>query len=115
LAGDLNNDGAVNFGDLTPFAIALTDPSRYDSMFPELAETRIARCDTNMDGTCNFADLASFVQRVSGRTSSGSGNYTSASRGFTNNGSADQRLDPIARDELFAQIGLIKRFESLGE
>jgi hypothetical protein len=68
-AGDLNGDGAINFGDLTPFVKALTDPDGYATMFPGL--DRVARCDTSGDGACNFADLTPFVELLSGSPASG--------------------------------------------
>ena len=58
LAGDLNGNGLVNFGDLAPFVTALTDPDAYESRFPGL--DRVARCDVNADGLCNFGDLPPF-------------------------------------------------------
>jgi hypothetical protein len=68
LVGDLNDDGAVNFGDLTPFVTALTDPAAYETMFPGV--DRVARCDTSGDAMCNFGDLTPFVELL---TSAGSG------------------------------------------
>jgi hypothetical protein len=69
IAGDLNGDGVVNFGDLTPFVKALTNPSSYAAMFPGL--DRVARCDISGDGNCNFGDLTPFVTRLTGGPASG--------------------------------------------
>jgi hypothetical protein len=64
LVGDLNGDGTVNFGDLTPFVLALTDPDAYADMFPGL--DRVGLCDTSGDGACNFGDLTPFVAILTG-------------------------------------------------
>jgi hypothetical protein len=58
LDGDLNNDGSVNFGDLTPFVTALTDPAGYETMFGQLP---VINGDVNHDGAVNFGDLSPFV------------------------------------------------------
>jgi hypothetical protein len=71
LPGDLNGDNAVNFGDLTPFVLALTDIPGYNTMFPTLVDTRVARCDTSGDSQCNFGDLTPFVMILQGGPSSG--------------------------------------------
>jgi hypothetical protein len=63
-AGDLNGDEMINFGDLTPFVLALSNISSYETMFPGL--DRVARCDVNDDGSCNFGDLTPFVTLLSG-------------------------------------------------
>jgi hypothetical protein len=70
LAGDLNGDNLVNFGDLTPFVLALTDVPAYEAMFPTL--DRVARCDTSGDGMCNFGDLTPFVDLLTAGPASGS-------------------------------------------
>jgi hypothetical protein len=63
-AGDLNGDGLVNFGDLTPFVKALTDIPGYEAMFPGI--DRVAACDVSGDGLCNFGDLTPFVSLLTG-------------------------------------------------
>jgi hypothetical protein len=70
LAGDLNGDDLINFGDLTPFVMALTDVPGYETMYPEL--DRVARCDTSGDGMCNFGDLSPFVALLTGGPASSS-------------------------------------------
>jgi hypothetical protein len=70
VAGDLNGDGLINFGDLSPFVKALTDPAGYATMFPGL--DRVARCDTSGDGLCNFGDLTPFVGLLTGGPGSAS-------------------------------------------
>ena len=63
LDGDLNCDGAVNFGDIDPFVLALTDAAGYAAAFPNC--NRIA-ADTNGDGVVNFGDIDSFVALLTG-------------------------------------------------
>jgi hypothetical protein len=65
LPGDMNGDGLVNFGDLSPFVKALTDTAGYAAMFPDL--DRVARCDTSGDGSCNFGDLSPFTALLTNR------------------------------------------------
>jgi hypothetical protein len=65
--GDLNGDGIVNFGDLTPFVKALTDIPGYEVMFPGLDRTGL--CDVSGDGTCNFGDLTPFVSLLTAEAS----------------------------------------------
>jgi hypothetical protein len=72
MPGDLNGDDMVNFGDLTPFVLALTDTAAYDAMFPELVDTRVGRCDTSGDSACNFGDLTPFVNLLTGEPGSSS-------------------------------------------
>jgi hypothetical protein len=67
LPGDLNDDGMVNFGDLSPFVLALTDIPAYEVMFPG---DRIARCDVSGDGMCNFGDLTPFAELLTGAAGS---------------------------------------------
>jgi hypothetical protein len=64
LVGDLNCDGRVNFGDVTPFVIALSDPDRYAQQYPNCP---FGNRDINGDGLFNFADINPFVQLLSGR------------------------------------------------
>ena len=61
--GDLNCDGAVNFGDIDPFVLALTDPAGYVVSFPG--------CDINLadidgSGAVNFGDIDPFVALLTG-------------------------------------------------
>jgi hypothetical protein len=52
--------------------LALTDVPAYDAMFPALVDTRVARCDTSGDGSCNFGDLTPFVGILTGGPGSAS-------------------------------------------
>lgn len=56
--GDLNCDGATDFGDINPFVLALTDPGGYQQTFPTC--NRIL-ADANRDGAVDFGDINPFV------------------------------------------------------
>jgi len=57
--GDLNCDGQVNFGDINPFVLALTNPAGYAAQFPNCD---IMLGDINGDGLVNFGDINPFVR-----------------------------------------------------
>ncbi len=61
--GDLNCDGAVDFDDINPFVLALTDPDSYFATFPTC---NIWRADVNQDGTVDFDDINPFVALLGG-------------------------------------------------
>ena len=63
IPGDLNGDGAVNFGDLAPFSTALSDPAGFSAAYPD---GNIEACDVNGDGSCNFGDLGGFSDLLTG-------------------------------------------------
>jgi len=56
--GDLNCDGDVNFGDINPFVLALSDPGGYGSTYPD-CDRMLA--DINEDGKVDFGDINPFV------------------------------------------------------
>lgn len=56
--GDLNCDGEVDFGDINPFVLALTDPVGYTQAFPDCD---IRNGDINLDGKVDFGDINPFV------------------------------------------------------
>ena len=58
LTGDLNCDGVVNFNDINPFVLALSNPAGYAQQFPNC---NIQNGDINGDGQVNFADINPFV------------------------------------------------------
>jgi len=62
-AGDLNCDGAVNFNDIDPFVLALTDRPGYEAQYPTCLWLN---ADCNHDGTVSFADIDPFVALLSG-------------------------------------------------
>jgi hypothetical protein len=57
--GDLNCDHSVNFGDINPFVLALTDAAQYALEFPDC---HILLADINGDGNVNFGDINPFVE-----------------------------------------------------
>ncbi|MEW6251481.1 MAG: hypothetical protein AB1716_12595 [Planctomycetota bacterium] len=56
--GDLNCDGAVDFDDINPFVLALSDPAGYAVAYPNC---NILNGDVNGDGQVNFDDINPFV------------------------------------------------------
>ena len=61
--GDLNCDGFVNFGDIDPFVLAITDPTGYVFMYPHCPALN---ADTNGDALVNFGDIDGFVALITG-------------------------------------------------
>ena len=61
--GDLNCDGLVNFDDIDPFVLALSDPAAYALQYPDCD---ILNGDANGDGVVNFDDINAFVALLSG-------------------------------------------------
>ncbi len=61
--GDLNCDGAVDFGDINPFVLTLTDPATYEATFPDCD---ILNADINGDGAVDFGDINPFVALLTG-------------------------------------------------
>jgi hypothetical protein len=62
--GDLNCDHAVDFGDINPFVLALSDPAGYANAYPDC---NIGLADINGDGQVNFGDINPFVALLGGR------------------------------------------------
>ncbi|MEW6251085.1 MAG: hypothetical protein AB1716_10590, partial [Planctomycetota bacterium] len=62
--GDLNCDGRINFDDINPFVLALSDPQGYAAAFPDCT---IRNGDTNLDGRVNFDDINPFVRLLTGK------------------------------------------------
>ena len=56
--GDLNCDGVVGASDISPFVLALTDPTGYAQQYPGCS---LFRGDLNEDGAVNGSDVARFV------------------------------------------------------
>ena len=63
LVGDLNCDGAVDFGDINPFALLLSSPNAWSFSYPGCPA---ANGDINDDGSVNFGDINAFVNLLSG-------------------------------------------------
>jgi hypothetical protein len=58
LPGDMNCDGSVDFGDINPFVMTLTDPDGYVTQYPDCD---ILNADINGDGLVDFGDINPFV------------------------------------------------------
>jgi hypothetical protein len=61
--GDLNCDSTVNFADINPFVLALTDPDEYARRYPACD---IRAGDVNDDGAVDFGDINPFVELLQG-------------------------------------------------
>ena len=61
--GDVNCDGAVNFGDIDPFVLAITDAVGYAAAYPD-CDRDLA--DINDDAAVNFGDIDPFVALITG-------------------------------------------------
>ena len=59
----MNCDGSVNFGDINPFVLALTDWSHYPDYYPNCD---IMLADINGDGYVDFGDINPFVALLTG-------------------------------------------------
>ena len=59
ILGDANGDGFFDFGDLEPFALALTDPDRFALEYPNVDPNR--NLDFDGDGQLTFGDIDGFV------------------------------------------------------
>ncbi|MEW6252400.1 MAG: hypothetical protein AB1716_17310 [Planctomycetota bacterium] len=62
--GDLNCSGAVNFEDINPFVLALSDPAGWQAAY---LGCPIANGDINGDGRMDFDDINPFVALLSSR------------------------------------------------
>jgi hypothetical protein len=62
--GDLNCDGAVDFGDINPFVLILTDPAAWQAAHPGCP---FSTGDINADGFVDFGDINPFVTLLSGQ------------------------------------------------
>lgn len=61
-AGDLNCDGVVNFDDVDPFVLALSDPASWQATFPGCPA---GNGDCNADGMVDFDDINPFLTILS--------------------------------------------------
>jgi uncharacterized membrane protein len=59
-SGDANCDHDVNFDDIDPFVLALTDPDQYNAQYGETSDIKYA--DINGDGAVDFNDIDPFVE-----------------------------------------------------
>jgi hypothetical protein len=61
--GDMNCDGVVDFGDINPFVLALSDQAAYEAAFPDCLWQN---ADCNGDGEVGFGDINPFVALLAG-------------------------------------------------
>jgi hypothetical protein len=61
--GDMNCDGHVDFNDINPFVLALSNPAGYAQQYPNC---NIMNGDCNGDGRVEFGDINPFVALLSG-------------------------------------------------
>jgi hypothetical protein len=62
IPGDLNCDGNVNFGDINPFVLILTNQALWEATYPGCP---VLNGDINGDGSVNFGDINPFVTLLS--------------------------------------------------
>ncbi len=60
--GDMNCDGAVDFFDIDPFVMAVTDAETFESTY----ECPLVNGDCNNDGQVDFFDIDAFVDILTG-------------------------------------------------
>ncbi len=63
LRGDMNLDGQVNFDDINPFVLGLTDPAGYQATY---GVSPVVTGDFNCDGNFDFGDINPFVGALAG-------------------------------------------------
>mgnify|MGYP001016942518 FL=1 len=61
--GDVNCDGRLDFRDINPFVLALTNTGAYAAAFPHCD---VNHADCNGDGSVGFGDINAFVLLLSG-------------------------------------------------
>ena len=61
LLADLTCDGVLDFGDINPFVLAITDPVLYQATFPDCF---ILHGDFNSNGAVDFGDINPFVDAL---------------------------------------------------
>jgi hypothetical protein len=60
--GDMNCDGKINFADINPFVLALSNPAAWKAAYPGCP---VLNGDINGDGVVNFGDINPFVALLS--------------------------------------------------
>ena len=63
LKGDVNCDGNIDFGDINPFVLLLTNPAAWQAQYPTCP---MSNGDINEDGVVNFGDINPFVRLLTG-------------------------------------------------
>jgi subtilisin family serine protease len=61
--GDLNCDGTIDFDDINPFVLALSNPTAYQAAYPNC---NILNGDCDFDGDVDFDDINPFVALLGG-------------------------------------------------
>jgi hypothetical protein len=62
--GDLNCDSVVDFRDINPFVLALSDPTGYAQTYPNC---QLLNADVNGDTVVDFRDINPFVALLAGQ------------------------------------------------
>jgi len=62
--GDVNCDGTLDFGDINPFVLLMTDQLAWATAYPGCP---LLNGDINGDGSVNFGDLNPFIALLSGK------------------------------------------------
>jgi hypothetical protein len=63
LPGDLNCDGVVDFADINPFVLIITDPDAWQAAYPDCP---LLNGDLNRNGSVGFEDINPFVALLTG-------------------------------------------------
>lgn len=63
IVGDLDCNGVVNFADINPFILALSNPAAYAAQFPACSR---GLGDCNADGEVGFGDINGFIDVLTG-------------------------------------------------
>ncbi len=63
VVGDVNCDGSIDFFDIDPFVMAITDPTGYAAAYPDCD---LLSADCNGDGLVDFFDIDPFVGLITG-------------------------------------------------
>ena len=66
--GDMDCDGDIDFDDIGPFVLGLTDPEAYESAFGVLP---VVKGDINLDGRHDFDNIVDFVALISSGSDDG--------------------------------------------
>lgn len=61
--GDINCDQQIDFNDINPFVLMLTDPAAWQAQFPEC---ELFNGDVNNDGVVGFGDINPFIDLLTG-------------------------------------------------
>jgi len=61
--GDMNCDGTMEFGDINPFVLRLSNPAEYHEQYPDCPD---ANGDINDDGVVDFGDINPFIALLTG-------------------------------------------------